>query len=147
MPGETLGMLGGGQLGRMFALAARPFGYRIAVYGDPAESPCGQVADRSFAAGYEDFEALAKFARDVSVVSYETENVSLAAVEFLEQRVPVFPNSALLRLSASAAREACSAGHWHTNCRFFANREHNGSGGGGGGHGWRRNFQDGDDGV
>jgi 5-(carboxyamino)imidazole ribonucleotide synthase len=99
IPGETLGMLGGGQLGRMFALAARPFGYRIAVYGDPEGSPCGQVSDRSYAARYDDFESLAEFANGVSVVSYETENVSLAAVEFLEQRVPVFPNSALLRVS------------------------------------------------
>ena len=99
LPGETLGMLGGGQLGRMFALAARPFGYGVAVFGDPSGSPCGQVSDRSFAAGYDDLDALAEFAKSVSVVSYETENVSLAAVEFLEQRVPVFPGSSLLRVA------------------------------------------------
>ena len=57
-PGSTLGMLGGGQLGRMFALAAREKGYRVVVFGDPADSPAGQVSDLSIPAAFDDQDAL-----------------------------------------------------------------------------------------
>lgn len=108
MPGAVLGMLGGGQLGRMFSLAARPFGYRVMVYGDPPDSPCGQVSDRSFPGGFGDFDLLSEFGRSVSVVSYETENVPLSAVEHLEQIVPVYPNSLLLKVAQHRLLEKSS---------------------------------------
>lgn len=105
LPGATLGMLGGGQLGRMFALAARPFGYRIAMFGDPADSPCGQVSDFSTPQSFNNFDALEQFAKTVSVITYEQENIPLAAVQFLENLVPVFPNSQLLKASQNRLLE------------------------------------------
>lgn len=105
LPGATLGMLGGGQLGRMFALAARPFGFRIATCGDAADSPCGQVSDVSFPGSFTDFDQLTRFARAVSVVTYEQENIPLAAVEFLENLVPVFPGSLLLKAAQNRLLE------------------------------------------
>jgi len=96
LPGATLGMLGGGQLGRMFALAARPFGFHIVTYGDVADSPCGQVSDDCLPDSFTDFDELAEFAEMVSVVTYEQENIPLKTVQFLEDIVPVFPGSQLL---------------------------------------------------
>jgi len=98
-PGSTLGMLGGGQLGRMFALAARQRGYHVVVFGDPDNSPAGQVSDRSIPAAFDDQDALLSFARQVDVVSYEQENIPVPAVEFLTQHVPVYPGAELLRAS------------------------------------------------
>ena len=96
-PGATLGMLGGGQLGRMFAIAARRFGYQVQVFGDPADSPAGQVCDRAWGTGFDDFDQLRQFADRVDVVSYEQENIPVATVEFLQQYVPVHPGVELLR--------------------------------------------------
>jgi len=98
-PGSTLGMLGGGQLGRMFALAARQRGYHVMVFGDPVDSPAGQVSDRSLPAAFDDQDALLSFARQVDVVSYEQENIPVPTVEFLTQHVPVYPGAELLRAS------------------------------------------------
>lgn len=98
-PGATLGMLGAGQLGRMFALAARAAGYRIAVYGGGPESPCGQVSDLCFDRSFDDQQSLREFAAAVDVVSYEYENIPLSAVEYLESLVPVLPDSRLLKIS------------------------------------------------
>ncbi|MFN9718104.1 MAG: 5-(carboxyamino)imidazole ribonucleotide synthase [Planctomycetota bacterium] len=98
-PGATLGMLGGGQLGRMFAIAAKQCGYRICVYGDPADSPAGQVADESLASRFSDEEALLRFATQVDVVTYEQENIPVPTVRFLQQHVDVYPGPELLRAS------------------------------------------------
>lgn len=96
-PGAVLGMLGAGQLGRMFAVAARQAGYRVAVFGGGPDSPCGQVSDFCFDKSFADSAALEEFAAVVDVVSYEYENIPLDAVKFLEQRVPVYPDSNLLQ--------------------------------------------------
>ncbi len=98
-PGESLGMLGGGQLGRMFALAARRSGYHVQIFGDHSSSPAGQVADRSWPAALTEESQLRQFAEHVSVVSLETENIPVRTVEFLEQFVPVYPSRELLRAS------------------------------------------------
>ena len=98
-PGSTLGMLGGGQLGRMFAMAARRFGYRVQVFGDPQDSPAGQVCDRAWGAAFDDLDQLKQFSNRVDVVSYEQENIPVATVEFLEQFVPVRPGVKLLQAS------------------------------------------------
>lgn len=98
-PGSTLGMLGGGQLGRMFALAARRCGYRVIVFGDPADSPAGQVSDHSIDAPFTDETALLQFAQRVDVVTYEQENIPVPTVEFLQQHVRVFPGAKLLQAS------------------------------------------------
>ena len=98
-PGATLGMLGGGQLGRMFGLGARRCGYQLVTYGDPADSPCGQISDASFAQSFTDWDALGDFAARVSVVTWEQENIPVSTVEFLRERVPVYPSLELLRAS------------------------------------------------
>ena len=101
-------MLGGGQLGRMFAMAARRSGYRIAMFGDPADSPCGQVSDHSSPGQFTDWDALAAFAERVSVVTYEQENIPVSTIEFLQSRVPVFPGPELLRASQNRLLEKTS---------------------------------------
>lgn len=107
-PGSTLGMLGGGQLGRMFAIAARQCGYRIVTFGDPSDSPAGQVSDLSISAKFSDEDALRKFAAQVDVVTYEQENIPVPTVELLLQHVPVFPGPELLRASQHRLLEKTS---------------------------------------
>ena len=80
-PGSSIGMLGGGQLGRMFAIAARQCGYRIHIFGDPQDSPAGQVSERSWPLPFTDHDVLRQFAQHVDVVTYEQENIPVAAVE------------------------------------------------------------------
>ncbi len=100
LPGATLGILGGGQLGRMFALEAKRMGYRVMTLDPTANSPCGQVADEQIEADYTDEIALRRLASASDVITYEFENIDAHAVEFLEELgKPVFPNSRVLRIS------------------------------------------------
>lgn len=100
LPGKTLGILGGGQLGRMFAQEAKRMGYRVVTLEPSADSPCGQVADRQIEADYADREALKELARVSDAITYEFENIDAGAVEFLEGLgKPVRPGSRVLRVS------------------------------------------------
>ncbi|MDN5869536.1 MAG: 5-(carboxyamino)imidazole ribonucleotide synthase, partial [Nitrococcus sp.] len=81
LPGATLGVLGSGQLGRMFAMSARRMGYRVHTYSPDRETPTGQVADREIDADYQDLAALTAFARDVDAITFEFENVPSTAIE------------------------------------------------------------------
>jgi len=101
-------MLGGGQLGRMFAIAARQCGYGVQIFGDPQDSPAGQVSDRSWPSSFTDCDALRQFAQHVDVVTYEQENIPVATVETLLQHVPVFPGPELLRASQHRLLEKTS---------------------------------------
>ena len=94
--GGRIGILGGGQLGRMLALAAAPLGYTCHIFGPEAAPPAGQVADRVTVADYLDQAALAAFAEDVDVVTLEFENVPVACLEFLAERRPVRPGAKAL---------------------------------------------------
>ncbi len=107
-PGSRLGMLGGGQLGRMFGQAARRSGYGLVVFGDQCDSPAGQIADRTFSAAFTDEDALKQFASSVDVVSYEQENIPVRTVEVLQQYVPVYPGPALLKASQNRLLEKTS---------------------------------------
>ena len=98
-PGGTIGILGGGQLGRMTAMAAARLGYRVHVYTPEADGPCAQVAACETVAAYDDFAALAAFAESVDVVTLEFENVPLATAEFLSQRRPFFPAPSCLAVT------------------------------------------------
>ena len=80
LPGAALGVLGSGQLGRMFAIAARRLGYRVHALSPDDDTPTGQVADLEISAHYDDLDAVARFARR-SVVTFEFENVPAAAAE------------------------------------------------------------------
>ena len=105
LPGSTLGMLGGGQLGRMFTLAAKRMGYRVHVLSPEDDSPTGQVADRQIVAAYDDLDAVADFARQVSVVTFEFENVSAAAAETAARHAPVRPGGEVLHVTQHRLRE------------------------------------------
>jgi 5-(carboxyamino)imidazole ribonucleotide synthase len=105
LPGRTLGVLGGGQLGRMFALAARRLGYRVAVFVPEDDSPTGQVADRCVRAEYGDLAAVERFAREVDVVTFEFENVPAATAEAAARHAPVRPAGAVLHAAQDRARE------------------------------------------
>jgi len=98
-PGGTIGMLGGGQLGRMTALAAARLGYKTHVYSPETDSPCAQVSAVETVAGYGDQAALARFARSVDVVTLEWENIPVQTVAFLSQFVPVHPGPGVLAIA------------------------------------------------
>ncbi len=104
-PGATLGVLGGGQLGRMFAIAARRLGYKIHIFCPEAGSPAAPVADRTFVAPYEDLEQVEAFARSVDVVTFEFENVPSATSEACAQLVPVRPEGRVLHITQQRLRE------------------------------------------
>jgi 5-(carboxyamino)imidazole ribonucleotide synthase len=95
-PGATIGILGGGQLGRMLALAAARLGFRCHVYTDKADSPAVDVVQHAIHAPYHDCERLAAFADAVDVVTYEFENVPAEAANLLAARRPVLPDPAVL---------------------------------------------------
>lgn len=105
LPGSVLGVLGGGQLGRMFALAAGELGYRVAVLVPQDDSPTGQVADRAVHAAYDDLDAVARFAREVDVVTFEFENVPAATAEAAARHAHVRPAGELLFTTQNRVRE------------------------------------------
>jgi 5-(carboxyamino)imidazole ribonucleotide synthase len=105
LPGSTIGILGSGQLGRMLALAARRMDYRVHVFSPQRDSPTGQVADREFAAAYDDLDAVHRFAESVDVVTYEFENVPAQTAETCAAVVPVHPNVKALHVAQNRLRE------------------------------------------
>ena len=105
LPGSTLGILGGGQLGGMFAAAARRMGYRVEVISDTADCPAGRLCDRLHVGRYDDPGFLATAARGLDVVTFEFENVPAAAGEALAAAVPVRPDPAVLFTTQDRARE------------------------------------------
>jgi 5-(carboxyamino)imidazole ribonucleotide synthase len=104
-PGSTLGVLGSGQLGRMFAIAARRLGYRVHVLSPENDTPTGQIADVEINRAYEDLEAVADFARSVSVVTFEFENVPAATTEVASRYAPVRPDGSVLQTTQNRLRE------------------------------------------
>ena len=104
-PGSPLGVLGSGQLGRMFSIAAAQLGYHVHVFSPRADSPTGQVAHRETVAEYNDIAALKAFAQSVEVVTLEFENIPTIAVETVQQFVPVRPSLDVLQISQDRLRE------------------------------------------
>ena len=104
-PGATIGILGGGQLGRMAAMAAARLGYRCHVLAPEADSPAADVAAAFTRAAWDDAAALAAFAEAVDVVTLEFENVPVAAVELLAQHRPVRPGAEVLRVTQDRLAE------------------------------------------
>jgi 5-(carboxyamino)imidazole ribonucleotide synthase len=105
LPGSTLGVLGSGQLGRMFAIAARRMGYRVHTFSPDDDTPTGQVSDVEVTAKYEDLDAVRSFARDVSVVTFEFENVPAATAAAAAEIVPVHPGGDVLHVTQHRLRE------------------------------------------
>lgn len=104
-PGSTIGILGGGQLGRMLALAAAQLGYRVHVYCPAAHSVAADVAARYTQAAWDDEPRLAAFAADCDVVTYEFENVPVETVRFLSGHVAVRPGAAALDIAQDRLAE------------------------------------------
>ncbi|RLT11826.1 MAG: 5-(carboxyamino)imidazole ribonucleotide synthase [Planctomycetota bacterium] len=105
LPGATLGVLGSGQLGRMFAIAARRMGYRVHTLSPESDSPTGQVADLEITASYDDLDAVSAFAKRVSVVTFEFENVPSATAEIAARFAPVRPAGQVLHVTQHRLRE------------------------------------------
>jgi 5-(carboxyamino)imidazole ribonucleotide synthase len=99
-PGSTIGMLGGGQLGRMFTFKAKQMGYNVLVFDPAPNSPAGQAADAQIVANFDNEPALRRLAEECAVITYEFENVAVRAVEGLESwGQKVFPDSRALKIA------------------------------------------------
>ncbi|KEK21969.1 5-(carboxyamino)imidazole ribonucleotide synthase [Bacillus gaemokensis] len=96
LPGKTIGIIGGGQLGRMMALAAKEMGYTIAVLDPTKHSPCAQVADIEIVAPYDDLKAIQHLAEISDVVTYEFENIDYRCLQWLEKHAYLPQGSQLL---------------------------------------------------
>jgi 5-(carboxyamino)imidazole ribonucleotide synthase len=105
LPGAVLGVLGGGQLGRMFALEARRMGYRVHVLSPERDSPTGQVADAETVADYEDLDAVRRFARETEAVTIEFENIPARTLEAVAEIVPTRPAAHVLHTTQHRVRE------------------------------------------
>jgi 5-(carboxyamino)imidazole ribonucleotide synthase len=105
LPGSTLGMLGGGQLGRMSLLAGRRLGYRFHVYEPAPHCAAAPVAEKVFSAAWEDESELRAFAQSIDAVTLEFENAPAAALRLLEQRVPARPSARVLEICQNRRRE------------------------------------------
>lgn len=105
LPGSAIGVLGSGQLGRMFAIAARRMGYRVHTFSPDTDTPTGQVADVEVTAEYEDLDAVCQFASRVSVVTFEFENVPAETAAAAERCAPVRPSGHVLHIAQHRLRE------------------------------------------
>ncbi|MCZ8078699.1 MAG: 5-(carboxyamino)imidazole ribonucleotide synthase [Rhodobacteraceae bacterium] len=103
--GATIGILGGGQLGRMLSVAAARLGFRTHIFEPSANPPAAHVADKVTTAGYDDLTALAAFAASVDVITYEFENIPTAALDVLEATHPIRPNRRALAVSQDRIAE------------------------------------------
>jgi 5-(carboxyamino)imidazole ribonucleotide synthase len=104
-PGGTIGIVGGGQLGRMLALAAARLGLKTCIYNDAADAPAFQVTPDFVVGAYDDLEALAKFASRCDAVTFEFENLPAHAIAHLESRVAVRPGAAALAITQDRLSE------------------------------------------
>lgn len=104
-PGSTIGILGGGQLGRMLALAAARLGMKTHIYAPEADSPAFDVSSAHTIASYDDEAALSAFAKAVDVATYEFENIPVKTVEFLSSIIPVRPGAKALACAQDRMNE------------------------------------------
>lgn len=105
LPGQTIGILGGGQLGKMMALSAKELGYRIAVLDPGANGPCAQVADQHFQASFDDRNAVLQLAEVSDVITYEFENVDLTLAQELEAMGKLPQGTNALRITQDRVEE------------------------------------------
>ncbi len=105
LPGAKIGVLGSGQLGRMFAIAARRMGYRVHTYSPDRDSPTGQIADIEIDAPYEDLDRVREFASGVDVVTFEFENVPAATAQAASECALVRPAGSVLHITQHRLRE------------------------------------------
>lgn len=104
-PGATIGVMGGGQLGRMFAIAARRMGYRVHIFTPEENSPAAQFADAATVADYKDEAAVSRFAEAVDLVTFEFENIPVETAEWCARRRDVRPSGSVLHIAQHRLRE------------------------------------------
>ena len=105
LPPATLGMLGGGQLGRFFVIAAHELGYRVVVLDPDAQSPAGRIADQHLVAAYDDPDALNRMAESCVAVTTEFENVPADSLAYLSKFLPVRPSAEAVAISQNRSAE------------------------------------------
>lgn len=105
LPGQTIGIIGGGQLGRMMAFAAKASGFKIAVLDPTENSPCGQVADYEIVGGYDQIDAIEKLAKVSDVITYEFENIDAEALRYLNEHAYVPQGTTLLEVTQNRLLE------------------------------------------
>lgn len=103
--GSTIGIIGGGQLGRMLAMAAARLGYRIIVLEPQADCPAAQVANRQIVAAYDSPDGLRELTADSDIITYEFENVPVAAARQMQETTPVFPPPLALEVAQDRVTE------------------------------------------
>ena len=103
--GATIGILGGGQLGRMLAVAAARLGLKTHIFEPGADAPAGDVAHQVTTAGYDDAAALTAFGKAVDVITYEFENIPTSALDLLEALAPIHPGRRALATSQDRLTE------------------------------------------
>ena len=105
LPPATLGMLGGGQLGRFFVIAAHELGYRVVVLDPDPQSPAGRIADQHLVAAYDDADALNRMAESCAAVTTEFENVPAGSLAYLSKFLPVRPSAEAVAISQNRSAE------------------------------------------
>ncbi|MFA7293756.1 MAG: ATP-grasp domain-containing protein, partial [Rhodocyclaceae bacterium] len=105
LPPATLGMLGGGQLGRFFVSAAHELGYKVWVLDPDTNSPAGQIAERHLAAAYDDYAALDELAQGCAAITTEFENVPADTLDYLAKFLPVRPSAAAVAVCQNRIAE------------------------------------------
>ena len=105
LPGAVLGVMGSGQLGRMFAIEARKLGYRVHTLSPDKDSPTGQIADREVVASYDDEAAVRDFAKGIAVLTFEFENVPSRTIEWAAEHCIVRPAGRVLHVCQHRLRE------------------------------------------
>jgi 5-(carboxyamino)imidazole ribonucleotide synthase len=105
LPGQTIGIIGGGQLGRMMAISAKQAGFRVAVLDPSPNSPCAQVADVVITAQYDHYDALYRLAEECAVITYEFENIDYEALKWLNERAYIPQGAELIRITQDRIQE------------------------------------------
>lgn len=111
LPPATIGVLGGGQLGRYFVLAAHKLGYRVLVLDPDKQSVAGQIADEHIIAAYDDVNALNYMATICAAVTTEFENIPADTLDYLAGHIPVRPDAAAVRICQNRSREKAFCRH------------------------------------
>jgi 5-(carboxyamino)imidazole ribonucleotide synthase len=105
LPGEQIGVLGGGQLGMFFTAAAQQMGYRVVVWDPDPNAPARLSADQFISAPFNDQNAFLSFIKETKGVTYEWENIPAEIASKIEERITVYPGSAVLRLLQNRATQ------------------------------------------
>jgi 5-(carboxyamino)imidazole ribonucleotide synthase len=105
LPGATIGLMGSGQLGRMFSIAARRMGYRVYVFSPEKDTPAGQFADKEVTAAYEDEAAVRGFAKGLDLLTFEFENIPRQTIDWCAAECEVRPAGSILHIAQNRLRE------------------------------------------